>query len=126
MIIDILLVILIAAASLLCVYLIFTLIKVNRNISLFRRDVEDIKNKLFPILDNLQKITDKAAEVSSSAEEKIKNFTHTINSLKKILSSFVSPVSGSNDPQIRINTFIRNLSAISKGISAFISRLRKK
>lgn len=126
MIIDILLIILIVAASLLCIYLIFTLIKVNRNISLFRRDVESIKNKLFPILDNLQKITDKAAKVSSSAEEKIKNFTHTINSLKKIFSSFVSPVGGSNDPQIRINTFIRNLSAVSKGISAFISRLRKK
>ena len=55
--IDILLIVLIAAASALCIYLIFTLNKLRKSFEVIQNDIHIISEKTVPVLENLDEIT---------------------------------------------------------------------
>lgn len=124
-VVDVFLVILLAAASLLCVYLISTLIEVKKTLAAIRIDIKEIKDKVDPILGNVSTITDKAAALVLEVEEQIytaKNFI--INTKDKIGSIF------DTDRQEKYNgthagpAWFRKVMGIYKGFSAFLSNLK--
>ncbi|NJO89879.1 MAG: DUF948 domain-containing protein [Chloroflexia bacterium] len=69
--IDILIIILIVAAIALCIYLIFTLNKLRKSFEAMQHDVHLISEKTIPVLENLEEVTKKAAQITSDAEEQL-------------------------------------------------------
>ncbi len=121
--IDILIVILIILACVLIAYLIITLKKVNENLAVLQRDLNDINDRLNPILENLNEITKKTLNISSEAElqvEKVKNF---IDSFGSGITKFKS-IKNETEPEKRIPLLIKNVSAVVKGVSVFLRELK--
>ncbi len=121
--IDILIVILIILACVLIAYLIITLKKVNENLAVLQRDLNNINDRLNPILENLNEITKKTLNISSEAElqvEKVKNF---IDSFGSGITKFKS-IKNETEPEKRIPLLIKNVSAVVKGVSVFLRELK--
>lgn len=121
---DILLVILVLLASALCIYLIVTLKNVNKNLDVLQRDLSEISDRIIPILENLQEVSNKTLFIIEEAENQINKVQLFVNNAKNKIAGFGSRA-GSN-PENRISSFVSNLRAISKAVSAFLGELKNK
>ncbi len=119
---DVLLVILIILASALCVYLIITLRNVNRNLDVLQRDLSEINNRLLPILNNLQEVSDKVLNLAEEVETQLNKVQTFVSSTKSKLNNIGS--FNKKNPESRIINFVKNLTAVSKAITAFINEFK--
>ncbi|OGU55111.1 MAG: hypothetical protein A2V66_13675 [Ignavibacteria bacterium RBG_13_36_8] len=121
-VIDILLIVLIIAASALCVYLIISLSKLNKSVDSLQKDIHQLIEKTIPVLENMNDATGKINKVITEAEGHWGDLNAAIESAKEKVSrlSLKSRFDKSENP---IQQLIKNLSAIVKGISAFWSEL---
>lgn len=125
LVVDIFLVILLAAASLLCVYLITTLVEVRKTVAALRIDVKEIKDKVDPILSNVSLITDKAANLTQEIEDQViaaKNII--INTKEKIGNIFDTDKRGNYNGEHSGPSWYRKIVGIYKGISTFLGALK--
>ena len=120
---DILLIILVASAIVLCVYLIFSLKKINVTLNQLQNDVHNISEKTLPILDNLQQVSEKINNITERAANQINDLTNSIQKVKDKIF-FLKPRDKKSSSENPVNNLIKNLSAVSKGISAFWQKLR--
>ena len=120
--IDVLLIILIISASALCIYLIFTLNKLRKSFEVLQNDVHTISEKTVPVLENLEEVTRKAAQITSEAEEQISEIKTFIQGIKGKVNRVVD-LPGKINPENRISELLKNLNAIAKGFSVFWSKL---
>ena len=104
-------------------YLFITLRKLNKSLDKLDSEIEAFNSKSLPILENLKQITSKFAAISNDINtewgnivEKIDNFKNLFGSAKKSLKEFKE-----ENP---IERLYRNLNAISKGITAFLDRIK--
>lgn len=116
--IDILIIILIVAAIALCIYLIFTLNKLRKSFEAMQHDVHLISEKTIPVLENLEEVTKKAAQITSDAEEQLEEIKSFIQNIKRKVSR-VSDLPRLINPENRISELLKNLTAIGKGFSVF-------
>jgi uncharacterized protein YoxC len=124
-VVDIFLVILLAAASVLCVYLIFTLTELKKTMIAIRVDLQEIKDKINPILSNVGTITDKAAVLTLELEEQINTIKNLVNNTKaKIGNIFDTYRFEKNNGEHSGPAWFRKVSGIYKGIFAFLSALK--
>ena len=120
---DILLIILVASAIVLCVYLIFSLKKINVTLNQLQNDVHNISEKTLPILDNLQQVSEKINNITERAANQINDLTNSIQKVKDKIF-FLKPRDKKSSSENPVNNLIKNLSAVSKGIIAFWQKLR--
>lgn len=120
--IDILIIILIVAAIALCIYLIFTLNKLRKSFEAMQHDVHLISEKTIPVLENLEEVTKKAAQITSDAEEQLEEIKSFIQNIKRKVSR-VSDLPRLINPENRISELLKNLTAIGKGFSVFWAKL---
>ena len=120
---DILLIILVASAIVLCLYLIFSLKKINVTLNQLQNDVHNISEKTLPILDNLQQVSEKINNITERAANQINDLTNSIQKVKDKIF-FLKPRDKKSSSENPVNNLIKNLSAVSKGISAFWQKLR--
>lgn len=120
---DVLLTLLVLLASALCVYLIITLKKVNESLTLLQRDLSDINSKLLPILDNIQEVSQKALYAAEEAERQVNKIQNFVSSAKEKIGN-IGSITKSN-PESRIQSFVKNLTALSKAVTAFVSEFKK-
>lgn len=121
--IDILIIILIILACALIVYLIVTLKKVNENLAVLQRDLQDVGEHLNPILDNLNRITEKTLNISSEAEQQLEKAKDFIGSFTEGITK-VKTIKSETDPEKRLPVLLKNLSAVVKGVSVFLRELK--
>lgn len=125
-VVDIFLVILMLSASALCVYVIITLKNVTKTLAAVQEDVHQLKQKVDPILLNVDVISDRVAKVTIEAEELVASIKHLADDIKnkidellhkgkKIKDNFESPV----------NEWYRKVTGLANGIGAFWSTLKK-
>ncbi|MEG8947021.1 DUF948 domain-containing protein [Rosettibacter firmus] len=124
-VINILLVILIISASVLCIYLIFTLKSLIREAEAIRKDVHDIVEKALPVLENLNDVSNRASRVVSDIENYWEEVDSSIKKIKEKIANFTSlkTFQGNDNPA---KDFIKNLRALFKGISTFWQTFKKK
>ncbi|MBU2492730.1 MAG: DUF948 domain-containing protein [Bacteroidetes bacterium] len=120
--IDVLIIILIVAAVVLCVYLVFTLNKLRKSFESIENDIHIISEKTVPVLDNLEEITRKAAQITGDAEEQISELKSFIHSIKRKVNRVVD-LPGKINPEHRVSELLKNLNAVAKGFSVFWSKL---
>ncbi|MFH1196502.1 MAG: DUF948 domain-containing protein [bacterium] len=122
-VIEILLAILIIAASALCVYLIKSLIKLNETLDLIRQDIHTLSEKTLPVLENLNETTRNLNRVTSDVESKVGDIISVVDRYKeKFLKIKYSATESSGNPIINL---VRNLRAISKGTLAFVRKFKE-
>ncbi len=122
-IIDIFLLVLIIVAIVVGVYLIITLRKTSATLDIVRDEITDLNTKLDPILENVNVITTKAANISNETEKRVLDISQTIQNVRSTVSNFAyigKKSSGNKNP---VQELLTNVSALSKGISAFWNKL---
>jgi uncharacterized protein YoxC len=121
--IDILLIILIVSASVLCIYLIFWLKKLNTTVNKMQDDIHNLVDNTVPILEDLKNVTDRVNKISTDAENHWNDFDRSIQKIKNKISQF-SSIKKNGKPENPASDLVANLRAISKGISEFWSRMK--
>ena len=120
-------ILLLIAATGLCVALIIYLNRITRSIKELERDVRNLTAEIRPLIESTLRLSDKLNQLSEDAKEPVqtaktimsdvKNRVDTILELEeKIRGGFEGSVTG----------LIRNLSAVVNGVSTFWNAYRKK
>ncbi|MCF8355601.1 MAG: hypothetical protein K9H48_14205 [Melioribacteraceae bacterium] len=122
---DILLMILVIVAIVLCIYLIFALRKMGTIVQDMGKDIHNLVSKSEPVLDNWEKITSDAAEITEKAKEQLNDINDIYLSLKSRLNWLTEKKEAGKNPENRIYTLVESLSAVSKGLSAFWNTYKK-
>lgn len=116
--IDVLLIILIVAASTLCVYSIVSIKKLLKEVEAVRLDIHHFINKANPVLDNLADVTQKANKIVTEAENYWDEIDNSIKRLKEKVTDLTS-LRMFSDAENPTSNLIRNIKALIKGASAF-------
>lgn len=123
-IVDGLLVLLIVAAAALCIYLIISLKKLNQNVSLMQQDIHSLIEKTIPVIDNLNEISERAVNITSTTEYQVNDISEKINNIKNKISHLTTSLKlEKTENQVMI--FLTNLRAAIKGLSAFLKEFKK-
>ncbi len=124
-IIDIFLLILIIVAIVLFIYLIISIKKINITLDYVQKDLSILNEKLAPILENISIVTEKAVKISDETEKRVFDISESIQNVKNTVSMFSFKNSGSgNYNRNPVADLVSNLTAISKGVAAFWSKLK--
>lgn len=114
-ILDILLIILIVVAIAVLVYFVFFLNKLGSNIELMARDAHELKQRTELLLIQLEETTAKANSIVDKAESHLNSLEEFIDNVQSRYKAFSDGVRTDNP----FADFIKNISAVSKGINAF-------
>lgn len=121
--VDVFLILFIIMGMVVGVYLIVSLKNMNESLVSLRDNMEELNEKIKPILDNLKVITDNAVTISGETEKRVLDISNTIQNVRNTVSRFTyigKSTSGTRNP---IQDLLGNLTAASKGISAFWHKL---
>ena len=121
-VIEIFLLILIIVAIVLAVYLIVTLKKINVSLDLFQKDISSLNSKIDPIVENLTVITEKAVNISGETEKRVFDISDSIQNVRNTFSK-LSIKNISSSGKNSASDFVNNISAVTKGVSAFWKKL---
>ncbi len=120
---EIFLIVLVIVGIVLGIYLIFSLKKINSTLYVLESDLRRINEKLEPILDNVKIITDKAVIISDETEKRILDISTIIQNVRNTVSRFSLKSKDSSKNRSPIQDLLSNLTAASKGFSAFWRKL---
>jgi uncharacterized protein YoxC len=124
-VINILLIILILAATAFCVFAIIYLKKIAEQVEAVRKDVHEYIEKPNPILENMQEISGKVNDIATE----VGNYWEEIDDLiKKIRERFSMISSNKNLKEIEypVKYLVRNAKALASGTSAFWKEYKHK
>jgi len=124
-VIDVLLIILILAATALCVFVIVSLKKLNAQIESLQKDIKQLVETTIPVINNLNEVTSRANRIVSEAENYWDEIDRSIKNLKAKVTDLTS-FTRFRDEENPTKDLIRNLKALFKGISAFWSEYKRK
>jgi uncharacterized protein YoxC len=124
-IIDIALVVLILAASALCIYGIIYMRKLTAQVEAVRKDVHDLVGKTTPVLENLEDVTRRANRIVSEVEDYWNEIDRSIKNIRERISGF-SSLKNLRDVEYPAKDLIRNIKAFSKGFMAFWEKFKQR
>jgi uncharacterized protein YoxC len=119
------LVILILAASAFCIYAIFYLKKLTEQVEAVRKDIHQVIQRTVPVLDNLEQVTYKANRVATEVESYWNELDLAIRNLRYKVSH-LTPLKKFREAESTVSEIIKNISAVSKGLIAFWSKLKHR
>ena len=120
---EVFLLLLIIVGIILGIYLIVSLKKMNSTLDLLQKDLNNVNDRLEPILDNLKVITDKAVNISDETEKRVLDLSNTLQNVRNTVSKFSIKSKGSSTSRSPVQDLLGNLTAASKGVSAFWQKL---
>jgi uncharacterized protein YoxC len=109
----------------LCVFLIAFVIRLKSFFLTVETDLKEFNTKAFPVLDNLEVITDKLRNVSENIDDQVELVKDSINSIREIADNVVDferrVQSRIEEPVLET---IGTIAAVLKGVRTFFVRLR--
>jgi len=123
---DILLVILILAASALCVALIIYLAKITRSFSSMQKDLNEISTNFNPLIKSVSDLAEKLSSITENAQDQLdvsRSIIYTIRDRVDTILDLKEKVR--TGIEVPILSVVRNLKAISNGVNTFLSYFRK-
>ncbi len=124
-VLDIFLIILIIAATALCLYVIVSLRKSIIQIEQLQKDVKQLVENTIPVLHNINEVTTKVNRVVTEAENYWDEIDRAIKNLKEKAAGLTS-LTRFADAENPAQDLIKNLKALSKGISVFWNEYKRK
>lgn len=127
---EIVLIVFIVLCSVLCVYLIRSLAKLNATLEIIGRDIHSLAGKAFPVMDNLNDLSRTLISLAEKAEGKVEDLEALFESIRNkfsFITNFANIFkSGTHvEAGARMPEFIANLSGLFKGIFAFFAKIKK-
>lgn len=124
---DILLVILIISASLLCIALIYYLWKISISVKSMEADLKQLSTNLERLINSTSILANNLTDMSNNVRGQLDTSRNIITSIKervdKILEFEEYVRKGIEGP---VRTFIREITAINNGINTFLTKFRNK
>lgn len=125
--IDILTIILLVLASVVCIALIVGLKKIIQSVSMLQADVQEMKTSIKPLISSVQEVTEKLNYISNETKSQIQMAKSVVQDVRTRVDQILSlekKVRGSVEDVVIPLT--ENLTAVSKGFDAFWRKLRNK
>ncbi len=125
--ISILYSILLIAASVLCIALIFYLNKIVHAIKTIEREIKEISIEIKPLIASTTNLSEKLNRISESADDQLnmtKNIVRKVNDRVDTVLDLEEKIRSGFEGSVL--DLLKSLSAITNGISAFWSTYRKK
>src|SRR5215470_15594394 len=113
-----------AAASALCVYLIVVLRRVHVILGTVEQDLAQVKSRALPVLDNLQIITEKVRSITESIGDQVETMRESLGALRRIVEnvlSFEERIQAEIEEPV-LET-VSKVADIIKGLNSFIERI---
>lgn len=125
--IDILLVILLIASSLLCIALMVNLFRITDAIRALRKDADEILTSLKPLIISSKELTDNLNQISDSAKHQLDITESMVSDVRDRVDKVLEVESKiRNGVEDSVMPLINNLQAISKGVNVFWSRYKRE
>ena len=125
--IDILLVVLIIAATALCIALIYYIWKISNTVKAMQVDINELSKNLHPLLISTTELSNNIKEITGNAKAHVdisKNVVLSIKDRVDTILQFEEKVRrGIEGPVI---SFIKEITALNNGLNTFLSYFRKK
>lgn len=125
--VDILIVVLIIAATALCIALIYYIWKISNAINAMQKDINELSKNLNPLIISTNKISDNLKEITGNAKAHVdisKNVVLSIKERVDTILNFEDKVRrGIEGP---VMSFIKEITALNNGLNTFLSYFRKK
>lgn len=118
-IVDIFLLVLIISATALCIFLIISIRKINRNVDLMQVDVHDFIEAITPVIKRLEDVAIKLDNITSTTERHFLDVSDTIDGYKEKSRQYLHKFRSESKPN-QVISLINNLRAIAKGFSVFL------
>lgn len=124
-VIDILLIVLILAASALCVFAIAYLKRITEQVEAVRKDVHNFIEKTNPVVENMEEVTRRANRVISEVEVYWEEIDSSIKKMRERISGLTS-LKNFRDVEYPAKDLIKNIKAFIKGASAFWNAFKRR
>jgi uncharacterized protein YoxC len=125
--IDILLVILLIVASVLCITLVYYLWKITQSSKSIQEDIDKLSTDMQPLINSTSELAQNLSEITENARghvEMSKNIVESVKDRVDTILKFEENVrNGIEGP---IMSFIKEITAIYNGFHTFINNLKKK
>lgn len=125
--IDILLVVLIIAATVLCIALIYYIWKISNTVKAMQVDINELSKNLQPLLNSTTELSNNLKEITGNAKAHVdisKNVVLSIKDRVDTILQFEEKVRrGIEGP---VMSFIQEITALNNGLNTFLSYFRKK
>lgn len=119
-IVDILIIILLIAASAVCIALIYGLKKIIQSVSMLQKDINELKTSLKPLIESAQLLTENINEITEGAKSQLNISKSIINDVRYRADKILDLENKVRDGmENAVMPFINGLSAIGKGFDAF-------
>ena len=124
---DILLVVLIIAATLLCIALIYYIWKITNAVKAMQVDINELSKNIQPLINSTTELSNNINEISENARAHVdisKNVVLSIKERVDTILQFEEKVRrGIEGP---VMSFIQEITALNNGLNTFLSYFRKK
>ena len=111
--------------SLLCIFLITTIIRVKDILVQVERDLKEVSAKAIPVLENLEVITGRVKNVTEKIEEQVETVGEAIDSIKGIADDVVDFQQRLQDKiQEPVFEALNVFSSIVRGLRGLVERVR--
>lgn len=125
--IDILLAVLIIAATALCIALIYYIWKISNTVKAMQVDINELSKNLHPLLISTTELSNNIKEITGNAKAHVdisKNVVLSIKDRVDTILQFEEKVRrGIEGP---VMSFIQEITALNNGLNTFLSYFRKK
>ncbi|MFB3057002.1 MAG: hypothetical protein ACE1ZQ_07555 [Ignavibacteriaceae bacterium] len=125
--IDILLLVLIIAATALCIVLIYYIWKISKAVNAMQVDINELSKNLQPLLNSTTELSNNLKEITENAKAHVdisKNVVISIKDRVDTILQFEEKVRrGIEGPVMSI---IQEITALNNGLNTFLSYFRKK
>ncbi|MCH9029339.1 MAG: hypothetical protein IH819_06925 [Bacteroidetes bacterium] len=125
--IDILLLVLIIAATALCIVLIYYIWKISNAVNAMQVDINELSKTLQPLLKSTTELSNNLKEITENARAHVdisKNVVLSIKDRVDTILQFEEKVRrGIEGP---VMSFIQEITALNNGLNTFLSYFRKK
>jgi uncharacterized protein YoxC len=124
---DILLIILVISASVLCIALIYYIWKISNAVKAIQNDISELSVILQPLLNSTTQLSNSLNEITDNAREHLdisKNVVTSIKDRVDTILEFESKVRGGVEGPVM--SLISEITALNNGLNAFLNVFRKK
>ncbi|MCX6170722.1 MAG: hypothetical protein NTX65_15380 [Ignavibacteriales bacterium] len=123
--IDILLIILILSASVLCIFAIIYLKRITENVEAVTKDVHEFVETASPVIEKLGDATNKVNRIVSEVEYYWDEIDISIKKIRERISGLTS-LKNYRDVEYPAKDLIKNIKAFTKGASAFWNAFKRR
>jgi len=125
-IVEVFLSVLLISASVLCIYLVISLVRFSKKLDKMLEDINLITEKAVPTLDKLQLLGEKMISLADDVNRQIQIIDELLNNVKEKMA--ILSFKGLREKfgeEVPAMALIKNLKAVSRGIAVFFENLRK-